>query len=214
MQSAVQTRSLLETVVRYSQSLDEATVAYLEGRGISKEVAEQMTLGTVVDPAEGHQDYVGWLSIPYLTAMGHCVAVKFRRIDDGKPKYGQPVGQKAHPYNVSDVLIQSPFAVICEGELDAVILSAIVGIPAIGIPGVQAWKPHFAKLFTGYEVVYVVGDNDVKEDGTNPGAEFARRVQSELSNGTIVTLPPNTDINEYYLSNGPEELRKLFGGAK
>jgi hypothetical protein len=60
----------------------------------------------------------------------------------------------------------------------------------------------------------VVGDNDVKEDGTNPGAEFARRVQGELTNGTIVTLPPNTDINEYYLSNGPEELRKLFGGAK
>ena len=54
----------------------------------------------------------------------------------------------------------------------------------------------------------------MKEDGTNPGAEFARRVQSELPNGTIVTLPPNTDINEYYLSNGPEELRKLFGGAK
>ena len=214
MQSTVQTRSLLETVVRYSQSLDEATVAYLEGRGISKDVAEQMTLGTVVDPAEGHQDYAGWLSIPYITAMGHCVSVKFRRIDDGKPKYGQPVGQKSHPYNVSDILIQSPFVVVCEGELDAIILSAIVGIPAVGIPGVQAWKPHFSKLFAGYEVVYVVGDNDVKEDGTNPGAEFARRVQGELTNGTIVTLPPNTDINDYYLSNGPEELRKLFGGAK
>jgi DNA primase len=173
-----------------------------------------MSLGTVIDPAEGHQEYAGWLSIPYITAMGHCVSVKFRRIDDGKPKYGQPVGQKAHPYNVTDILIQSPFIVVCEGELDAVILSGIVGIPAVGIPGVVSWKPHFSKLFTGYDTVYIVGDNDVKEDGSNPGAEFARRVQSELTNGVIVTLPPNTDINEYYLANGPEELRKLFGGAK
>lgn len=214
MPSAVQVRSLLETVIRYSQNIDEATLTYLEGRGIPKEIAEQMTLGTVLDPAEGHQDYVGWLSIPYLTAMGNCVAVKFRRIDDGKPKYGQPLGQKAHPYNVIDILIQSPFAVICEGELDAVILSAIVGVPAVGIPGVAAWKPHFAKLFTGYDTVYIVGDNDAKEDGSNPGAEFARRVQSELTNGAIVTLPPNMDINELYLANGPEEIRKLFGGAK
>ena len=214
MQSAVQTRSLLETVVQYNQSLDEATLTYLEGRGISKETADQFTLGTVSNPAEGHQDYVGWLSIPYITALGHCVAVKFRRIDDGKPKYGQPIGQKAHPYNVTDILTMSPFVVICEGELDAIVLSGIAGIPAVGIPGVAAWKPHFSKLFTGYDTVYVVGDNDAKEDGTNPGAEFARRVQAELTNGVIVTLPPNTDINEYYLSNGPEELRKLFGGAK
>lgn len=214
MQSAVQGRSLLETVIRYSQEIDEATVAYLEGRGISKDVAQQMSLGTVVDPIEGHKEYAGWLSIPYLTALGHCVSVKFRRIDDGKPKYGQPLGQKSHPYNVSDVLIQTPYIVICEGELDAVVLSAIVGVPAVGIPGVAAWKPHFAKLFVGYDTVYIVGDNDAKEDGTNPGAEFSRRVQGELTNGVIVTLPPNMDINEYYLANGPEETIKLFGGVK
>jgi hypothetical protein len=62
--------------------------------------------------------------------------------------------------------------------------------------------------------VYIVGDNDNKEDGTNPGAEFSRRVQSEVSNGTIVSLPPNMDINEFYLVNGKEETAKLLGGVK
>jgi len=42
----------------------------------------------------------------------------------------------------------------------------------------------------------------VKEDGTNPGAEFSRRVAGEVMNGQIVNLPPNTDINEYYLTYG------------
>ena len=173
-----------------------------------------MSLGTVVDPVEGHREYEGWLSIPYITAMGHCVAVKFRRIDDGKPKYGQPLGQKAHPYNVTDILTLSPFIVICEGELDAVVLSGIVKIPAVGIPGVAAWKPHFVKLFTGYDTVFVIGDNDIKEDGTNPGAEFAKRVAQEVSNSTIVTLPPSMDINDFYLAKGLDATKALLLGEK
>ena len=214
MQLKEQSRSLLEAVTHYSQALDERAEEYLAGRGISKDVAKRYEIGTVTDPINGHEDYLGWLSIPYITAMGSCVSVKFRRLDDGKPKYGQPTGQKQHLYNVSDVLVSSPRIVVCEGELDAVVVSGIINVPAVGVPGVTAWKPHFAKLFTGYDTVYIVGDNDQKEDGTNPGAEFSRRVQSEVSNGVIVTLPPNMDINDFYLTNGIEETRKLFGGVK
>jgi phage/plasmid primase-like uncharacterized protein len=78
----------------------------------------------------------------------------------------------------------------------------------------QAWKSHFVKLFAGYESVYVVGDNDVKEDGTNPGAEFSKRVAQEITNSTIVTLPPSMDINDYYLANGVDATRALLLGEK
>jgi DNA primase len=77
---------------------------------------------------------------------------------------------------------------------------------------VQAWKPHFAKLLNGYDTVYGVGDNDVKEDGTNPGAEFAKRVASEVLNSQIVSLPPNMDINDYYLAHGADATRTLLVG--
>lgn len=214
MQSNEQSKLLLEAVTRYSQNIDEATLGYLEGRGISRQIAEQFMLGTVVDPASGHDQCVGWLSIPYVTALGSVTSVKFRRIDDGKPKYGQPAGQKLHLYNVSDVTIDSSRIVICEGELDCVIVSGILGIPAVGVPGVAAWKPHYAKLLTGFDSVYVVGDNDVKEDGTNPGAEFSKRVASEVINSVIVNLPLGMDINEMYLQRGPEELANLLGGVK
>ena len=39
---------------------------------------------------------------------------------------------------------------ICEGELDTIIASSVLGIPAVGVPGVAAWKPHFTKMFAGY----------------------------------------------------------------
>ncbi len=70
------------------------------------------------------------------------------------------------------------------------------------------------KLFGGYETVFVVGDNDIKEDGTNPGAEFAKRVANDVMNSTIVTLPPGMDINDYYLANGEVATRALLTGEK
>lgn len=214
MQSNEQGKSLLEVVSRYSNSLDEACVKYLEGRGISEDTAKAFSLGTVVDPHPGHEMFEGWLSIPYVSALGIYQCVKFRRLDDGKPKYGQPVGQKLHIYNVADCLSDSGYIAICEGELDAVVMSAEVGIPAVGIPGVAAWKPYYSKLFLGFDTVFVIGDNDDKEDGTNPGAEFSRRVAGEVLNSQIVQLPSGMDINEFYLANGPVSVRELLGVAK
>ena len=214
MASNVQSKLLTEAAQRYAQEISpEAIVALLE-RGISEEVAARFQLGTITDPINGHEMYDGWISIPYITALDQCVGFKFRRLDDGKPKYGSPTGQKAHLYNVTDILLQSPYIVVCEGELDTVITSGMVGIPAVGVPGVQAWKPHFAKLFNGYDTVYVVGDNDIKEDGSNPGAEFSKRVASEILNSQIVTLPPGMDINDYYLAHGAEATRTLLVGER
>ena len=211
MHSKEQMKSALEAAERYAQAITPEALAYLEGRGISEQVAARFSLGVISDPAPGHEHHTGWLSIPYLTALDLCVGFKFRRLDEGKPKYGSPLGQKAHLYNVQDILKLSPRIVVCEGELDTVIVSGVLGLPAVGVPGVAAWKDHFSKLLNGYDVVYIVGDNDVKEDGTNPGAEFSRRVAGEVINGTIVQLPPNMDITDYYLANGADATKHLLG---
>lgn len=212
MHSQEQSKSLMEAVRHYNTCLSDEAQSYLAGRGISREVADQFLLGVVSDPIAGHDGHIGWMSIPYVTASGLCVGVKFRRLDDGKPKYGAPSGQKAHLYNVLDIIVDSPLMVVCEGELDTIIVSGVLGIPAVGVPGVAAWKPHFSKLMSGYDKVMIVGDNDVKEDGTNPGQEFSRRVQSEITNGIIVSLPPQMDINDFYLANGADATIHLLGG--
>lgn len=207
-----QKKSLLDVVIHYSKNLSEQAKVYLEGRGISEQVANQFSLGTITDPINGHEAFEGWLCIPYFTALGDVSIVKFRRLDDGKPKYGQPIGQKTHLYNVADTIIDSHRIVICEGELDAVVLSGVLGIPAVGVPGVASWKNYYAKLFNGFDTVYIAGDNDIKEDGSNPGAEFSRRVASDLLNGQIVQLPAGMDINDYYLAHGLEQTANLVGG--
>lgn len=211
MHSKEHSKLLLEAANRYADQIDERTLEYLNGRGISEEVAALYQLGTITDPLPGHEGHVGWLSIPYITALGLCVGFKFRRLDDGKPKYGSPLGQVSHLYNVSDITKKSGRIVVCEGELDTIVVSGILGLPAVGCPGVAAWKPHYARLFNGYDTVYVAGDHDVKEDGSNPGAEFSRRVASEVMNATIVNLPAGLDISDYYLQNGYEQTRRLFG---
>ena len=73
MQLSGQTKSLLEAAQRYAENLSDEGVRYLEGRGISKEVAQQFSLGTIVEPHSGHEGHEGWLSIPYITALGYCV---------------------------------------------------------------------------------------------------------------------------------------------
>ena len=211
MHSSEHSKLLWEAATRYADRIDEATLKYLEGRGISEEVAALYQLGTVTDPHPGHEMHTGWLSIPYITAMDHCVGFKFRRLDDGKPKYGSPLGQTSHLFNVSDITKRFARIVVCEGELDTVIVSGVLGLPAVGCPGVAAWKPHYSRLLNGYDTVYICGDNDVKEDGSNPGQEFSRRVASEVMNATIVNLPAGLDITDYYLQNGYDETRRLFG---
>lgn len=214
MDLSVQSKLQLEAAQRYAQEISPEALVALEERGISELVAAKFQLGTVTDPINGHEMYEGWISIPYITALGHCVGFKFRRLDDGRPKYGSPTGQKAHLYNVSDISILSRHIVVCEGELDTVIVSGVLNIPAVGIPGVQAWKPHFAKLLSGYDSVYIVGDNDIKEDGSNPGQDFAKRVQQEVLNGVLVSLPPGMDINDHYLQFGADATRHLLVGER
>jgi DNA primase len=142
-----------------------------------------------------------------------CVGFKFRRLDDGKPKYGMAIGQKTHLFNVAALLEPKDTIAVCEGELDAIISTGALGIPAVGVPGVAAWKPHYAKMLNGYGQVLIVGDNDVKEDGSNPGAEFSRRVASEIINSTICVLPAGMDLNDLYLAKGIDETKRILGAV-
>ena len=117
MASNAQSKLLQEAAQRYAQQITPETLVALAERGISELVAGAYQIGTIVEPINGHEMYEGWISIPYITVNGSCVGFKFRRLDDGKPKYGSPTGQKAHLYNVNDITISSKHIVITEGEL-------------------------------------------------------------------------------------------------
>ena len=154
-----------------------------------------------MEPSAGHELATGMLSIPYRTPAG-VVGIKFRRIDEGTPKYLWPTGQKIGLFNVNDLHKRSSTIAICEGEIDTIILSGCAGIPSVGVAGVSQWKPWFPKLFESYSRILIFADNDVKEDGRNPGQELAKRIKEDLDRAEIIHLPDNTDVNEVYLQHG------------
>ena len=201
MLNAKQRASLTEAAERYCNNLTPQAASYLEERGITMEVANTYRLGSVVDPSAGHEHALGRLSIPYITPAG-VVGIKFRTIDGGTPKYLWPTGQKIGLFNVTDLHKFSDTIAICEGEIDTIILSGVVGIPAVGVAGVSQWKPWFPKLFESYGRILIFADNDVKEDGRNPGLELAGRIKEDLNTATVVQLEPNLDVNDTYLKYG------------
>jgi len=206
MLNAEQKQLLTEAAERYYLNLTPQALSYLEARGITQAIAAKYLLGSVVEPSAGHEHSVGRLSIPYLTPTG-VVGMKFRTIDDGTPKYLYPTGQKVGLFNVNDLHRFNETIAICEGEIDTIILSGVVGIPSVGVAGVSQWKPWFPKLFESYSRILIFADNDVKEDGRNPGQELAKRIKEDLDKATVVMLPDNQDVNEVFLTHGVEWFR-------
>jgi DNA primase len=180
---------------------------YLASRGIL-DGAEKFLLGYVAEVAPGHEDRLKHhLSIPYITGAG-VVGFKFRRIDGGDPKYMIPTGQKHHLYNVDAILNAVSQVLIVEGEIDA-ISATLAGHPAVAVAGVNAWKPYFSRCFDGIGTVVIATDNDVKEDGSNPGQDLARRLQDAIPQAIRVSLPPNSDINSIIVDQGAQALTDL-----
>ena len=178
---------------------------YLATRGLSEETADMYRLGVVTQThaALGDEDYVGRLSIPYITASSDVVAIRYRSMDSSEPKYLSAPGTEAHLYSVTSLLADSDVCVITEGEIDAMTLNQI-GIPAVGVPGAKAWKPHFHLLFEDFDRVLIACDGD------QAGREFGRLVSDQVHGAITVHLPDGQDVNSIYVSEGDTSLRTLL----
>lgn len=206
-------RSLAETAARYHANVIEAA-SFLEARGLGPDDASSHLLGVVSDPIPEHGRFAGMLSIPYVDYQGGVIGFKFRRIDDSEgPKYDSPAGQKARLYNARCLAEGGPVAVVCEGELDAVAAQGAFSVPSVGVPGVSTWtgNPHWARCFGDFDRVVVVADNDVKEDGSNPGMKLALRVVKDVSGAELVTPPPGLDLTDWILECGVDAVAEGLG---
>lgn len=196
--------SLEHWTATYEQQIDGAS-EYLAARGITREVAVTRRLGYVGEPVVGHESYTGRLALPYLTPSG-VVDVRFRRIaDDDSPKYMSRPGAEINMYGVLAFQTNSDIIAVCEGEFDALVMDELVGVPAIGIPGAQAWRPYYWRAFEDFSKVYIFADGD------QPGMDFAKKVATSVEQATIVAMPEGEDVNSMYLSEGPEGLLKRAG---
>lgn len=195
-QSASQKELLGKAARKYAGSI-QAAADYLASRGITQEAALAVSLGVVTEPEPGHEQYLGRLSIPYITKTG-VVDLRFRSLNPAvEPKYMGLTGAETKMYNVIDVEKAGDYIAVCEGEIDTITLSKLVGIPAVGVPGSNAWKRHYTRLLADFERVFIFADGDTS------GRDFANSLARELP-VTVLQLPDGEDVNSMYVSEGKQ----------
>lgn len=204
--SAAQRQSLKQATSNYANQLPESPAAeYLENRGL---LVPGYGLGYVKDPLPGHEAYTGYLAIPYLRdtpGVGLTVAsIRFRCIRPGcehagHGKYTSPAGSVTRLYNTRALTTASRVVAVTEGELDAVTATEC-GLPAVGVPGAENWKPHYREPLLGYDRVYILADGD------EPGERFATKVSRELANSVVIRMPPGDDTNSLVVREGRQAL--------
>jgi len=197
-------KELLEKATEsYAQNLQEI-VPYLQSRGITEQTATMFRLGFVREPEMGHEPYVGKLAIPYLTPTG-VIDIRFRSLNsDGGPKYMSRPGATTHIYNISALGNDSDVLAICEGELDTVVATQ-AGFSAVGLPGANNWKSFYNRVLADWSKVILLCDGD------NAGREMAKHLSRELDNVFPVFMPEGQDVNDVYLAEGADGLRKRAG---
>jgi hypothetical protein len=215
--SSSQQQLLAEAVKRYEDATEtEPDVwAWLAARGLDHDSLAVRThrLGVVADPMPGHEKYRGWLCIPYLSAADdrHPVQVRFRCLQDhncrekGHGKYASLSGDRGRMYNVQALQFADDVIHLCEGELDAITLVSC-GLPAVAVPGAQAWRPHYRRVLAGFSKVHVWADPD------EAGSELLSRVMKALPQAQPVRLTDG-DVNETFRRYGSEHLKDLVRGT-
>lgn len=191
----------------FASAMDTRVSSYLARRGLDEPTVAGAQLGLVTD-LTGFEQYEGRLSIPYLTPGG-VVGMRFRCLahedckKHGCPKYLGIAGDETHLYNVADLQSAGEIAVT-EGELDALILSSRCDLPAVGVPGAQAWASYYRRLLDGYDRVWVFGDGD------DAGRAFAREVAGDLVNGVVVPMPRGQDVTSLFVEGGSQAINDIL----
>lgn len=198
---------------------------YLADHGIKGreqiEFVDKYQYGVVIKPLPGDERFTGMLAIPYLTPRG-VRAIKFRRLDDGKPKFAQVAGQGVRLYNTQAYFDADEVIGIAEGEIDAAIATERLGLPTLGIPGAEMWIAHndiWAHLFKNFQRVLILADGDPEmtitrnsqETKIRPGEEFAKTIVASLKlKARIIQCPEGEDVSSMVAAGRAAELADQF----
>lgn len=145
----------------------------------------------------GKDFFKGRITIPYVE-YGTVLSIRgrdYNGMSGGKAKYLGLPGAVARLYGV-DQARDVDTAIISAGEFDQMILSQN-GYVAIGVPGERIWREEWDDFVNDIRRVYIAFDGD------KAGREGAEKLSAHIGpKSRVVNLPDNTDISEYFISDG------------
>ena len=174
----------LDDIERYNAAMPSQRRAYWHSRGLEDRTIDEF--------------YLGWdgkrYTIPALYRL-QVFGLKRRQseIDDGIPtKYTQAVGSRVGIFN-ADMLWENYGVIICEGEIDCMLLHQAGFVAVSSTGGAGSWKPEWAQFFTHIRSIHILYDND------KAGVDGARKIQRSLRRAQVVTLPEGVkDVGELF----------------
>lgn len=203
-------RSVEELVTRHVQSRSKLK-DYLTGRGLGVAAADRFRLGYVEPADDMPRRYWHRMAVPYLTPTGP-VQIRYKCIVDHDHKGVScskmlgDAGVEVTLYNASAVLDTRGPVILVEGEPDVWAIATLAGLPAVGIPGAQAWKrhPYWSRCFVGLDLILPV-------HGDAAGDSLAETISADLPEVKCVRLPDGTDSADLLARSGADDYRARLG---
>lgn len=189
---------------------DVKGMEYLAGRGLSSRSIETLRLGVVRSPLAGDDRYAGRLAIPYIGPRGNVYDLRYRCIEDHDckeadcPKYLGYPDVKTRMYNVQALKAPTDYLLLTEGELDAATLVEC-GWPAVGIPGANAWHPHYSRMLSGFSRIVLIADGD--DAGRKLASTVSRALPAQVR---VIMCYQGQDVNSTFTEHGKQGLVDLL----
>lgn len=177
--------------------------AYVRERGISAKAVSALRLGIVPAGTEGFEAYGGRLAVPYINMRKQVVGFKFRSLDpESDAKYLAVEGFETTLYNIQALNTPHEVLALCEGEADVWTMTTL-GIPALGVPGVENWKPHHTRLLDGFTVIFF-------PHADKAGKGLAKRLKEEMSDTVIRPIPGGmNDLNDALRAGHGDRIKEV-----
>jgi len=185
---------------RYHHSMNEYARDWWHSRGLSDETIDTFRLGY-----DGKR-----FTIPAFY-RGVLLGINRRRDDSltlEGPKYMRLKGSRISLFNADLLLGKTDYVIICEGEIDAMMLYQHGWLAVSSTGGCATFRPAWARYFAHVKDVFVMMDND------EPGMQGALKVRSMIRRAHIIMLPDGyKDVSDVFMNAGGDVIGGLIQEA-
>jgi hypothetical protein len=189
----------IELVEKCHLALPPHIREYLHKRGLSDAVIDEYKLGY------GQFYRKQWITIPIKDIYGNYSFFKLRQDPVfGNDKITYPKGVEAQLYDWENLTKPNTPLVICEGEMDRLLLLSKGVLAITSTHGAMTFKDEWAEKIPKNTKVYICFDYD--EAGKKGSERVAKIVENRGNETHIITLPEEVgeagDITDYFMKLG------------